>query len=416
MAMNVERLFASEQLVRTRLVMMLSYYIDIVYGEDRAGLASALTILFKGLGMESSEKAFALQCTDTIKVFLEYNSYVKKFPGLINELLPCVFALIPVTGQVLSILSTVASNYKAELGDASQLVQSLLGKVRHECEVHSKKSSMAIVQSLRIVDDLAQAKETAVYVEMHLKELCYYLSMLELIEFEDEIIGILWHYMKSAGKVFELFGEALRCLPQIYKKCNKHMSLNLFALMSCGFTYAQEIMRENLELVFDFILEVMATKLNEDDTGRLQGALLIQLLMQMPWGNKMDASVPIILKNALGLLKIESDIVTRQQLVNILLIATYGFADIALPILKENSFNEILAAIAKAQLLSDPYNMKAYVLGVTCLLSKANDPALAKSGPEMLAAAVKALSANYKEAGRGGEESESEDGNCVSGG
>jgi len=412
--MNLEKLFAhSEQLVRTRLVLMLSYYIDLIHCDDRAGFVNTLAFLFKGLAMESTEKAFALQCADAIKVYLEGNSFLGKFPGVVNDLLPFTFTLIEKSNQIFPILQTMIMKHKLELGGASHLIEQLLKRVNIECQVHSKKSSMSILQSLRIISEFAKNRETAVWLEPYLKEICYYLTILNSIEFEDDIMEILHHYMTSTKKSFTLFKDILKYLPQIYKKSNRHISFNLFALINCGFEYAQEVLEENIEPMVTFILEIMATKHNDEDTGRLQGSLLIQLFMQMPWGHKIDSFIPLILQNTLQLLKTESDSITKQGLVNNILIAIYGYTDIALPILeKRKTLEEVLTIISKAQILKESYDIKVYVLGVTCILSRISSSVIDKLGPELFASMIKVLVANYKEELRKTESlegSESED-------
>eukprot|EP01022_Parablepharisma_sp_SALTPOND_P027724 TRINITY_DN675_c0_g1_i1.p1 TRINITY_DN675_c0_g1~~TRINITY_DN675_c0_g1_i1.p1 ORF type:complete len:782 (-),score=92.94 TRINITY_DN675_c0_g1_i1:1218-3563(-) len=386
-----------DQLLRSRIALMLGYYADTLYYHQREIFFNTFVFLFQGLGMENTEKAFSLQCADTLKAVIEDPDLVARLKKDIQGLLPYITSLVENQNRVFDILSSIIANYKTELTDLTGLMEGLLKRIDKEYAGKGKRSSLAINQCLGIFEDICRYKETAESAEPYLEQLCQYLALVESIDFEDEILGIIGVYMKTTGEQFKGFTKVFQWLFLVFEK-HKEVSMNLFVVLNYGLVYNQDYIEWNFEAVLHLITSAMRKMEHEDS---VKGCLLMQVMLQVFGDHKLDSYIPSIVKNVFETTKSVMEDYVRQAFLNVIICSLCNYSELTIKsLLAENQLEETMASICKPQAsrLKHPYDTKLHCMGMLSLLMQVNTvPQISKVAVQLFVSLVEMLYKQYKQ-------------------
>ena len=112
-----------DSLLRTRLALLIGYYGDLLYDEKNDLMLNPSIFLLKGIGMEKTEKAFSLQCVDTMKCMLEDIKLNSQFKAILKDLIPCIIELIQITKQIVPILTIIIEKYNENLVELQKIIE-----------------------------------------------------------------------------------------------------------------------------------------------------------------------------------------------------------------------------------------------------------------------------------------------------
>jgi len=389
MIRNYKILYNSpDQLLRCRLAIMLEYYGDALYYHQKEIFFDTFVFLFQGISESHIEKAFSLQCLNTMKTLLEDSDLLNRLKNFIKDLMPHICQLIENQNEirVFEIVRSIISGYKENLQvNAEYIANSALKRIEIEAKKlfgSSKKNSMVISQCLYIIEEICSISELVKYAENAVNNISQYISMIHQINFEDEILSVLSKYMKNTKQPFKnIFFMHFNAL---YEK-HGEISLEFFEFINYAILYSNSLILENPACLNSFVnigIQAMISKSKENNyvlINNIKGALILQNLIQTFGENKLNPYIPTILKHVIDELKIintcknqENIELLKQQLINLIICLICNYMEITITILNtENILEETIRKICiqEGTKLNHQYDLKLNIMGMIALLS-----------------------------------------------
>ncbi len=384
---------------------MIGYYADLLFFSRPELFLQSVDFLLKGIAAEEREKAFALQCADSLRSIVDSAGLVERLKGVVNELIPTICGLVERQREinVFDVVSTVVSNYAESIGDnVGEIARSLMRRVDADYGIMAragKKTSLAISQCINVFVDICQHKGLALRCEDSICRLTQYISLVEGIEFEDEIFGVLAEYMHTTQSVPAVLYELLPHLQSMFQK-HKAISGSFFRTLNYLIVYGQEQLvsrKECVEKLTTLAAMAMTTREYPQEISNFKGCLLVQLLLQA-FGpiRMMDGCMSALALQAAGALEAKAALqdFVRLELLNVLICAMCVDTDLCFNALEEKKIEYFVTEISKADPLAyeHAYDSKVLTLGLCALLTRSQtDPDVDELTPLILRTAIAVL-------------------------
>ena len=246
---NFEKLFGtSSTLIKCRIALMMGFYSDNLYANNKEMFANAMSFLINGLASKKEEKAFALQCIDTLKNIVNDSDVIRRVELFINPLL-AQLAQILLDIHLPSFFDVVilVINTYSQVIDSTIVVLfgNLVKRILHECELEkakgSTKNNIFISSCWNTIHCIVGKNDFhpifSEEMEKTLMPLLNFLSKPEEIEFDDDILSAISILIKKKGSVSAVFVMVFPLLEKIYTK-NKGLLTDLMGVLNsyiyCG--------------------------------------------------------------------------------------------------------------------------------------------------------------------------------------
>ncbi len=392
-------------LIKCRAALMLGYYADNLFQQDHALFVKIVEFLIKGISHEKEEKAFSLQCSDTLKSVIADQDMISRIEAFVNRLFPYLSSMVTKmeVPTFFDILMTMISSY-AESIDASiiQLLDSLVIRIQTEynaLRAKGEKNNMVLNQCWNVIrcicENNAFYPEFAAAIEHSLLPLFNYLVDPKDIEFDDDMVQIITTLIKKSKAVSENMGKVFPVLPKFFEKY-KGVFGSLLHTLNCYLFYGKELFathKDWIEIVLRMAHTSLFTQEQPVEINNTEGAILFQMTLQTLGGGLMDPYIPNIMSLIAKRLNIppSADYLTRQ-LYNIVLCSVCNNGPLTLTSLESHLEPVISGIISTAKTYKESYDRKVLVIGLSNVLVHGNLPGFAdKYYPKILETIVTAL-------------------------
>eukprot|EP01022_Parablepharisma_sp_SALTPOND_P004337 TRINITY_DN120113_c2_g1_i1.p1 TRINITY_DN120113_c2_g1~~TRINITY_DN120113_c2_g1_i1.p1 ORF type:complete len:870 (+),score=95.57 TRINITY_DN120113_c2_g1_i1:4814-7423(+) len=378
-------------LIRCRAALMLGYYADNLFQQDHGLFVRTIEFLIKGLSLEKEEKAFSLQCSDTLKSVIADQDMVSRIEAFVNRLFPYLSSMINKmeVPTFFDILMTIISSY-AEAIDASiiQLLDALVLRVQTEynaLRAKGEKNNMVLNQCWNVIRSICENNsfypEYTSSIEHSLLPVFNYLVDPKDIEFDDDLIQIITTLIKKHKAVSENMAKIFPVLPKFFEKY-KGVFGNLLQTLNCYLYYGKDLFvahKDWIELVLRMAHSSLFTQEQPVETNNTEGAILFQMALQTLGGGLMDQYIPNIIGLVIKRLNTppSADYLTRQ-LYNTILCSVCNNGPLTLQSLEGHLEAVITGIMNTAKTYKESYDRKVLVIGLSNVLVHGNIPGFAE--------------------------------------
>ncbi|MDR3548036.1 MAG: hypothetical protein P4M11_07195 [Candidatus Pacebacteria bacterium] len=404
---NFATIFESgSTLIKCRVALMLGYYVDSIFQQSHDAFVKAIEFLVKGVAMEDTDKALALQCSDTLKTAIADQDVVDRVEAFINRLFPYLSEMVTKLRlpTFFDILMGVLKNYATAIDGPSliRLMDSLVLRIEVEFKAllaKGEKNNMVMSQCWNVIRAICETDafmpEYADPIERALLPMFNYLVDPTKVEFDDDLIQIITTLIKKRRGVSENMARIFPYLQKFFEK-NKGVFGNLLFTLNCYLFFGKDLFIHNKEWI-EMTLRLVQTSLfltqQQIEINNTEGAILCQIVLQTLGNGALDPYIPNILALLLKRLETEpkADFLTRH-IYNAILCSVCNNAKLALATLGARLDDIVAGILDIARTYKEVYERKVLVIGLANILVRAESATFAsKFFPKILETIITCL-------------------------
>ena len=390
MTENSAVLFNSPSLViRCRLALLIGYYGDSLYkGKDEL-FVNMIKYLFNGIALEKEQKAFALQCADTVKTIVSDNDIIPRVKVFIKDLgvLLCKMIETAELPKFYEILIRIMEYYYENIEDQLlRILEALVMRVDKEYKqlrAKGERNNMTINQCWNVIRAISEQKHFyPIYldsIETILLPMFDYIVNPKEIDFDDDIIQIIAALINSRGEISENMKKLFPCLVNFFEKYDK-MFGSLFQTLNSYIYYGKTNFianKECIEYIIKLCFDSLFSTKEVIQLNNTEGAIMLQILLQTLGNGLLDSYIPGILENVLKRLDAppSADYLSRE-LYNTILCCICNNPQIALIKIEELKCTEplFLRIFNESFRYKESYDIKVMVIGLSSIINQLKLP------------------------------------------
>ncbi len=252
---NVNKLFSSTStLIKSRLALMMGYYADNMYTSNNEMFLEAFRFLIKGMGEKGANKAFSLQCVDTLKTIINDSDVINKVQRFVNSLME-VLSIMVFDNEISSFFDVVMlmiTTYASVLNkEVLVLLRALVTRVEKEMvqlKQGSCKSNIYITGCWNVIRAIVEQDAfhpvLTEEIEKELYPMMNYLEKPEDIEFDDDILQAITTIIKKKGQLSTELFKVFPFLQNFYKKY-KGVFGDLLSTLNAFMFYGRDLLSQS---------------------------------------------------------------------------------------------------------------------------------------------------------------------------
>lgn len=403
MRKRFKELFASPSvLIRCRLALLLEYYIDKIYENAPELFEQTLEFLVKGIALEKEEKAFAIQCADSIYTSISDADMVVRIDGCINKIFPYLSALVTTVeiSDYFNALIPLVTHYGETIGvSIIHLLNSLVQRIGKEMMTKGEKNNIIISKCWNVIHGICDNKEFcpkfADSIENAMLPVFNYLANPQDIEFDEDIVDVVKILIDRYAGVSLNMEKIFPVLPKYFEKAGCVFG-NLLGVLNCYLFYgkAQFVQKKEwIDILIGMIEKSLFVTVAPEEENNAEGALLIQMMMQNISGGLLDSCIPTLLQLVLKRLSMKiNEKFLQVQLYNAFLCMVCNNGALTLECDKTQLGLLIDAIVNARESFSTSYDRKVLAIGLANVLISCNAQDFASAYfPKILMTIVHAL-------------------------
>jgi len=381
---NFTQLFGNSSiLIKCRLASMLGMYLDSLFINQPDLFAKCIEFTLQGMAMEKEEKAFSLQCAETLKTAMEDDSLMPRMEPFANKLFPLLCSMTETMELVsfYEILMTMISWYSNSIDESLiKLIEALVRRVEKEYkELRAKgeHNNMTINQCWNVIRAICEQKAFfPMYmdkIENAILPMFNYLVDPTNIEFDDDMVQVITTLIGRRGGISENMGKIFPYLVNFFEKYGKTFG-SLLQTLNAYLYYGKDIFVNNkawIELIINLSVQSMFTTKENIALNNTEGAILAQMLLQSIGNSALDAYIPVIIEQIVKRLNSPPQAeYLKRELDNAILCAVCNNAQLTLQKIEALKVTEPLFSgiIEHANKYKAMYDIKVLVVGFSTLL------------------------------------------------
>jgi len=385
-----------DALIRNRYCLLISYYIENIFLEQKMSGAYMLQIryLIENVGLPGIDNAIvALQACDGLRAIFEEEELIPRIAPFISDI---VEKFANYVGSVtynsfFEILQEMVRLYAKEIAEKEDLililVRSLQEKILLLVNADKKKDSLLASNCWNTLKAICEQKEYLKYqnqIEKELLPLFKYMEKPKEINFDDEVIYIMNSFIGLSKTISPVQWILLKTFPAIFAKYSNTLSA-IFKPINLFIIYGKDTIRNDSTIIDLFIKMAdlalfSATHVSANEANHSEGAVLMHLLLQNYIDVLTETQFQTIIASAYKRLKnnIKKPFLRARLFGVIMLGFLYRYeatqqilkADNALSLMIESIINFLSCFISH-------YDRKVFIIGMSSiLLQKELDPAI----------------------------------------
>lgn len=233
---------------------MMGYYADNMYATNNAMFMEAFQFLLKGMSEKGENKAFALQCVDTLKTIINDSDVIHKVQKFINSLMDVLSQMVlhNEISAFFDVIMLIITTYSSVLSkEVLVLLRSLVQRVEKEITQLKQggcKSNIYITGCWNVIRAIVEQDSfhpsLTEEIEKELYPMMNYLEKPEDIEFDDDILQAITTIIKKKG---QLSSELLKVFPFFQNFYRKYKGVfgDLLSTLNAYMFYGRELLAQN---------------------------------------------------------------------------------------------------------------------------------------------------------------------------
>lgn len=381
----------SSPLISCRVALALGYYLDKLFMHNPELFLSSIEFLVKGLALENKEKAFTLQCVDTLKTTIADNDMITRISDCINRFFPYLTSLVEHVQQsaVFEIFKSIIHYYGRAISvSVIPLLDALVLRIQIELKSlkeKGEKNNIIINSCWNIIaiicDSDAFYPQLAGSIENSMLPLFNYLMNPDEVEFDDDIIKAVGALIRRHRGISPNMVKVFPVLPKTYEK-SKGVFGNLLEVLNYYLYYGKDLFIQDktwIEILLTMANTSLFLKVEPVEENNAEGALLIQMTMQTLGNGILDPYIPTILQAIMKRLSekiIENYL--KIQLYSALLCTICNNGPLALQTIQPQLGVIINDIMVNAKKFTNSYNRKVLAVGLSNILIHCSVPEFAR--------------------------------------
>eukprot|EP00826_Nyctotherus_ovalis_P038153 TRINITY_DN355_c0_g4_i1.p1 TRINITY_DN355_c0_g4~~TRINITY_DN355_c0_g4_i1.p1 ORF type:complete len:979 (+),score=242.38 TRINITY_DN355_c0_g4_i1:128-3064(+) len=398
-----KELFTSPSvLIRCRLALLLEYYIDKIYEGTPKLFEQTLEFLVKGVALEKEEKAFAIQCADSIYTTIGDADMIVRIDNCINKIFPYLSALVTTVeiGDYFNALMPLVTHYGETIGvSIIHLLNALVQRIEKEMVTKGEKNNIIISKCWNVIHSICDNKEFcpkfADSIENAMLPVFNYLANPKDIEFDEDIVDVVKILIDRYAGVSLNMEKIFPVLPKYFEKAECVFG-NLLGVLNCYLFYGKTQFaqkKEWIDILIGMIEKSLFVTVAPEEENNAEGALLIQMMMQNIGGGLLNSCIPTLFQLILKRLNMKIEEAFLQvQLYNAFLCMVCNNGPLTLDCDKMQLGLLIDGIVNAREKFSTSYDRKVLAIGLANVLMYCTAPDFASMYfPKILMTVVYAL-------------------------
>ena len=390
----------SSVLIKCRFALALGYYADNLFQQHHDLFIKTIEFLIKNLALESTERVLALQSADTLKSIISDQDMVNRLELFINKVLPHLSTMVGTMSlpAFFDILSSIITSYSTAIDqNLIPLLDALVARIEkefRELRAKGEKYDLEISKCCNIIraicDESSFYPEYLDKIENSLLPLFNYLVDPKNVEFDEDLIQYIAILIRRRESISENMAKLFPFMKQYYDKHGGCFG-SLMKTVNYYLYYGKEQFMANkvwLEQIMHLAHSSLYSTESPIELNNTNGAVLCQMILQIPTNPILDSYIPLLLAEMLKRLEAAQtlDLLTKQ-LYNAFLCAICNNAHVTLTYLEtQGKLAPLLDAIAKdVKKYRGNYDKKVLVIGLSNVIAQENLPAsISKASSKIL--------------------------------
>ena len=381
---------SSSLLVNCRAALMLRYYAQSLFQNKHRFFVNSIEFLVKGLMLDTTNKAFTIQCADSLGAIIVDQDIIDRVEAFINRLLTHFTLIIAqqTLPQFFSMLISILSSY-SEAMDAKIVPLFNALSLRLQTEIAGlkpgNKNSLTIINQCWnaincIYEDNAFHPDYTESFEKSLIPMFNLFANTDRIEFEDDLVQIISTIVKKFKGVSENMVGVFPLLLKYFEKTKCDLD-KVFEALNYYLVYGKEQFmkrKEWIEAILKISEVVLFKEYEPGSINHVEAAVLLQAILQTLGGGVMDLYIPGIVK--LIIKRLEISPITDAlviELHNAFLCSICNNCPLTLHSAEMNLEWLIVNILNTEKTHKERYSRKVLVIGLANILVNGNLPVLA---------------------------------------
>ncbi|KAL4471311.1 hypothetical protein ABPG73_018224 [Tetrahymena malaccensis] len=302
------------RLIKVRVCLMLGYYTDSVFQNEKENYKSLIQFLLSCLTLkEQEDQGIVYQAIDSLQNIYDDDNQVALVGENINEVLQVILPLITTTEfhQFMDIIFHIFRYHSKNISTQNVIncVGYLVKRIIDEVKLIEDKlrpDQIYINKCWNIIRDMSENKFIVPqYIDHILEQLRPLLQCVQYpdkIEFDEDIILLVGSFIYHQKAVNPICSDLITCFPLILKK-QSYVFAQLFKTLNNVIIYGQQFLIQNvnhLQLIIKMAYDTMFSDSHKSsDSDKAEGAAILQLIIQSLGNNLTDEMWKVIFNAAI---------------------------------------------------------------------------------------------------------------------